>query len=427
MLPDTILWVFFTIFFLGLLTFQRWYFKNRLTDCRNFLEQERRKCLELKLHLEHQQELYEHKLKTVESSDIKLEERLRDISQTTLLNTQRSFMEIAEAIIEKSHLRSERSLEQQNHQMHQMTEPLKQHLQQLLGQIHSLEGSRIQAYESLHQQIQNLLTSHKDLQKETHNLSSSLRSPHIRGHWGEMQLRRVLEISGMMEHCDFVEQPTFYDDEQKSYRPDFVIKLPEDRTIIIDAKAPMEAYLEFANIITDPPLRHKKQLEYSKVIRQHITLLSDKRYWRNGNSNLDFVLMFLPGESMLSAALEVDPALIEFGTEKKVIPATPTTLIALLQTIALGWRHKKLQDHAETINILGRELEKHIYNFMGSFSILGKSLEQSTKRYNETLKNLEAHIQPTIEKLASMGLNKSEKLQDLKTIHLLPKESKENL
>jgi DNA recombination protein RmuC len=256
-----------------------------------------------------------------------------------------------------------------------------------------MEQTRAGAYSELREQVRSLGDAQNLLRTEASNLVRALRAPQVRGRWGEVQLKRVVELAGMAEHCDFTEQHSV-DSEDGRLRPDLVVRLPGGRTVVVDAKAPLSAYLEAVEA-TDEVHRSALLVDHARQVREHVMALSRKSYWEQLRPTPEFVVLFLPGESFFSAALEQDRDLIEAGAERRVILATPTTLISLLKAVSYGWKQETVAANAERVAELGRELHKRVSDLAGHVARLGKHLAGSVESYNAFVGSLESRVLPT--------------------------------
>jgi DNA recombination protein RmuC len=270
--------------------------------------------------------------------------------------------------------------------------PLKESLERMDRQLQGVERVRQEAYGTLTESVRQLRSDQDRLRTETGNLVTALRKPHVRGRWGEIQLRRVIELAGMVEHCDFDEQPSTTDDEGRVLRPDVVVRLPGGKQVVIDSKVPLVAYLDaFKEDATDDE-RRALLADHARHVREHIHRLGQKAYWRQFPATPEFVVMFLPDETFLRAALEQDSSLVELAISNNVIPASPTNLIGLLRAVHYGWQQETIAESAREVSELGRELYKRLATMGAHVSRLGKSLDGAVKAYNETVGSLERQV-----------------------------------
>jgi DNA recombination protein RmuC len=270
--------------------------------------------------------------------------------------------------------------------------PLKESLERMDRQLQGVERVRQEAYGSLTEGVRQLRTDQERLRAETGNLVTALRAPHVRGRWGEIQLRRVIELAGMVEHCDFEEQHSTVDEEGRVLRPDVVVRLPGGKSVVIDSKVPLVAYLEaFREDATDDE-RRARLADHARHVREHVHKLGQKAYWRQLPATPEFVVMFLPDETFLRAALEHDSSLVELAVSNNVIPASPTNLIGLLRAVHYGWQQETIAESAREVSELGRELYKRLATMGAHVTRLGKSLDGAVKAYNETVGSLERQV-----------------------------------
>ena len=297
-----------------------------------------------------------------------------------------------------------------------LVKPVAESLKDVRDKISELEKTRASAYGSLSEQLKSLALAQASLQTETTKLSTSLSTTKTAGTWGELQLRRVVELAGMVEHCDFTEQESAGDQ-----RPDLVVNLPYGQRIVVDAKAPTDAYREAAST-SDPKVRAAKLAEHAAKVRSHVDALSAKAYWQQFQPSPEFVVLFLPGDQFLSAALEADPALIDRAIRGRVLPVTPSTLVALLKAAAYGWRQESVSKNAEEIRDLGQQLYDRIATYLEHFEKVGHGLETATKSYNAAVGSLEGALIPGARKFAELGAKGSKELPAIGPIETTPRD-----
>lgn len=326
----------------------------------------------------------------IEKLEIKIKESFQSITQDTLLKNHASMMEVAKASFQQAHETSKHDLDQRHSAIKNLVDPMKLALSQVDEKLKGLEKERTVAYIDLKAQVKSLIETQKGLKDETSSLVKALRNPSTRGQWGEFQLKRVVELAGMVERCDFVQQET-----SNNLRPDMIVRLPGDKQIVVDAKTPLFGYLNALDAKTDAD-KKKFMAEHAIQVKTHIKQLSQKSYWEQFKNTPEFVVMFIPSESLFSAALEQDPSLIEFGANERVILATPTTLIALLRAVAYGWRQESIHESVQDVINLGQELYKRFNTVSQYFSKIGRHLNQSVDSYNQTLASFENRLIPVM-------------------------------
>lgn len=355
-----------------------------------------RKNITLKSKLQNNQDLL-HTKTSMEAS-------FKMIANEILLKNHQNFLSIAKETFDKVLHVEKAELDKKESNFLNLIHPIKNALENFENKITQIEKERVNSYSDLRRQVQDMMVFQQELQKETAALNKALSSPTMTGQWGEMQLRRVVEIAGMVSHCDFFEQQQ---EENSRRRPDMIIRLPNKRNIVVDAKTPVTAYMQAVN--TGDKEYYKSHTE---AIKKHIKMLSQKAYWEQFSPTPEFVIMFLPGESFFSSAMKIDPTLIEFGTHEKVIIATPITLIALLKTVAFTWQQEAITQNAKKIGEVGKNVYKYLEELIGYTKDFERRLQRNNDEFSKISSLIEKRIVPATSKLKTLGIEITTELPD---------------
>lgn len=385
------------------------------------LERRRRELVELAAarerlaaELDNERSSSGEKLALLAEAERQLREAFQSLSAEALRQNNQSFLDLAKASLGEFQRGALADLDTRRQAIGELVQPVRESLEKVDLKLAAVERDRVDAYASLREQVRSLAQTQQQLHSETAKLVQALRAPAVRGRWGEIQLKRVVELAGMVDHCDFFEQPSVTTEDGR-LRPDLVVKLPGGRNVVVDAKAPLGAFLE-AYETNDDSAREAKLRDHARQVREHMTKLGAKSYFAQFEPAPEFVVMFLPGETFFSAALQYAPDLIEFGVDKRVIPTSPTTLIALLRAVAYGWRHERLAENAQAISELGRELHERLRTMAEHFERLGGHLDRAVSAYNDAIGSIERRVLITARRLKEKGVGATEEIPALEGV-----------
>lgn len=342
-----------------------------------------------------------------------------ELANKSLQSNSENFLRLAQQNLGAQQERAKRDLGDREKAIENLVRPLKESLQASQKQISELEKTRSEAYGGIKSQLESMQQGQKSLAQETQNLVKALRRPEVRGRWGEITLRRLVELAGMVEHCDFQEQVHSVGEGQV-IRPDMIVHMPNDRDLVVDVKTPLDAYLEAVEA-QDDAQRQLGLQRHARNVREHVKTLSSKAYWAQFNNSPEFVILFIPGDQFLSAALNEDPDLIESALAQQIILATPTSFVALLKAVAYGWRQLALADNAQEIRVLAEDLYGRLATFVTHMNKMGRQLGSSVESYNRAVGSLERKVLPGARKFVELGIHTKKELEKTDTLDPVPR------
>lgn len=356
-------------------------------------------------------------------AEAKLNETFESLASKALQGNAEQFMLLARAKMEEQQKSAAHDLAARKAEVEQLVKPISEVLAKFEAQVQQIEQKREGAYAGISEQLKMLSSSQESLKSETSRLVGALKTPIHRGRWGEVQLRRVVELAGMVEHCDFEEQPS-YETEEGRQRPDLIVHLPGGREIVVDSKVSLAAYLEAVTCESEAD-RAELLRQHAAQIKAHMVRLSSKSYWQQLECTPEFVVAFVPGESFFAAALQSDGTLIEFGADQRVILATPTTLIALLKAVAYGWRQEQLQKNAEEISVLGKQLHERLTSMYEHFNGLRRNLDAAVNSFNKMVSSMETRVMVSARKFRELGAAGGDEIEAVEPIEKTAREISE--
>ncbi len=360
-----------------------------------------RELIKARADLDHERSLAQERLQTLGEAQARLSDSFKALSAEALQSSMTQLAEMARAQFQAAQVEAKGDLDKRQQAVEQIVAPLKEQLGRVDAQLLRLDQDRRESRGRLEAQLRTLTETGEKLRTETGALVTALRKPNARGQWGQMQLRNVVELAGMVRHCDFAEQSSLAGDDG-TLRPDLIVRMPGGKHVVVDAKAPLQGVLD-AYQARDEEERQRHLRDHARLLRKHVKSLADKSYWAGLESAPDFVVLFLPGEHLYGAALDADPSLIEDAMAKRVLIATPTTLLAMLRAVGYGWQQERVAESAQAISELGRELHGRLVKLSGLLSTLGKRLNSAVAAYNETVGSYEARVVPGARRFAEHG------------------------
>ncbi len=351
--------------------------------------------------LTHERALHDERLSTLTHAQERMSDAFKALSAEALQSSMAQLAELARSQLQATQAEAKGDLDKRQQAVEQLVAPLREQLGRVDEKLLTLDRERRQSRGWLEAQLRTLNETGERLRTETGALVTALRKPNARGQWGQMQLRNVVELAGMVRHCDFSEQASFAGDE-RTLRPDLIVNLPGGKHVVVDAKAPLQGVLDAYEATNDED-RDRHLRDHARLLRKHVKQLSDKSYWSGLDSAPDFVVLFLPGETLYGAALEADPALIQDAMERRVLIATPTTLLAILHAVSYGWQQERVAESAQAISELGRELHARLAKLSNLLATLGNRLNSSVRAFNDTIGSYEARVMPAARRFGDHG------------------------
>ena len=374
---------------------------------------------QLTARIKDQETLQAERDSAYEAATSRLATSFAELANQSLKANSETFLRLAEQNLGAQQEKAKRELGDREQAVENLVKPIRDALQQSQRQISELEKARSEAYGNIRAQLETMQSSQQSLAQETQNLVKALRRPEVRGRWGEITLRRLVELAGMVEHCDFQEQ-VHTSAEDKVIRPDMIVRMPDQRELVVDVKTPLDAYLEAVEA-KDDAQRELGLKRHARNVREHIRKLSSKAYWEQFSQSPEFVILFIPGDQFLSAALNEEPDLIEHALSQHIILATPTSFVALLKAVAYGWRQLALADNAEEIRRLAEDLYGRLGTFVGHLSKLGKQLSSSVENYNRAVGSFERKVLPGARKFVELGVHPKKEIESIEPLEALPR------
>jgi len=375
---------------------------------------------ELRTTLEHERLNHQEKQASLEKDRERLNDSFAALASKALKHNSDEFLKLAEQNLKQFQVSAHSELDKKEKSIANLVKPIREALDKTEKQVREMEKDRREAYGSLKQHLELMSQDQAQLQSETRNLVQALRRPEVRGQWGEMTLKRLAELAGMVQHCDFYEQETV-DNDQGKLRPDMIIRMPGQRAVVVDAKAPLDAYMSAVEA-SDDKSRETHLERHTKNVRGRIRELSAKSYWSQFDDTPDFAVLFIPGDQFLSSALERDPSLLEDAMSQQIILATPSSFVALLRAVAFGWRQEVLADNADKIRTLGATLYERLSAFSGHLGNIGNSLGKSVEHFNKAVGSFDSRVLPGAKRFTEMGISAKKEIKEATPVEKIARE-----